>query len=132
MPLAGIRYLPLSPALLSCGTEALSTEVVHLQLTPLRVVCRGFFAEKPNRLMLKFPSLVTQGGLVRVALAEETGSRLYNSSEASSTTLGLKRRILGQILHVSSLLVSPFACLYYLTIVLSFCVNFCSGFDAAS
>ncbi|KAL8274702.1 hypothetical protein Esti_001417 [Eimeria stiedai] len=55
-------------------------ELMHIQLTPLRTLCRGVFQENTNRLLRLFPSLAVGGGFVKAGVAEETGARLYHSS----------------------------------------------------
>ncbi|KAL8425091.1 hypothetical protein Efla_001480 [Eimeria flavescens] len=62
--------------------------VMHIQLTPLRSICRGVFQETSNRLLRLFPSLAAEGHLVRVTAAEETGARLYTRSGRGLKTSG--------------------------------------------
>ncbi|XP_026189729.1 uncharacterized protein LOC113146483 [Cyclospora cayetanensis] len=74
-----------------------SSEIVHLQLTPLRVICRGPFVERTNRLTRLFASFAAGGAFVRVTIAEETGSKLYGKSVAASIRRADILRALGSL-----------------------------------
>ncbi|CDJ42073.1 RNA dependent RNA polymerase domain-containing protein, putative [Eimeria tenella] len=72
----------LLPPCNGCSSETI--EILHLQLTPLRVVCLGLFTEKSSRLTRCFApaAAATAAAFARVSLAEETGARLYLRDKA--------------------------------------------------
>ncbi|CDJ64127.1 LOW QUALITY PROTEIN: RNA dependent RNA polymerase domain-containing protein, putative [Eimeria necatrix] len=70
----------LLPPCAGCSSETI--EILHLQLTPLRVVCLGVFTEKTSRLTRRFAAAAAAAAFARVSLAEETGARLYLQDKA--------------------------------------------------